>query len=560
MDNKQGEKSIKKRLHDAVYMVVYRIYRKLERFPKIIALLHRINNRLGLFKNKKEALQLAMARKAAHAAKNASSPRCLPREIKVAMLADEFTYNCFKYECTPVIFEPDNWFEVFEKEQPAIFFCESAWSGVDSEKRPWKGRVYASVNFPKENRTTLLQILDYCKKRRIPTVFWNKEDPTHYTDRAHDFVKTAALFDHVFTTALECVESYKKEYGCKSVHCLPFAAQPRLFNPIETYARTNDVIFAGGWYAQHQQRSQEMEQIFDAILASGHGLKIYDRFYASPDPLHAFPEKYKPYTLPALPFTQIDKAYKGSRFALNINTVTDSPTMFARRVFELMACNTMVLTNEARGIRNIFGDGVLYTGGALRLDGPELEEKKRANLYHVLSRHLYRHRFAQILDTIGFAYTPYDESVSFIFLIDTAEQIPSALESCQTIVYSHRKCVLLLSEKFPLTQIKDVYAQYQPMGAEVRSLHYMQTYNHSWKPDTRYFLFPGPDFSPEFPEKAALHFSYLETDWGVCENPAMAYRIGEDAQWQNTLFCSEQMEAVLKMREEGTPCKKLYID
>jgi|GEM_PF-5831040 len=322
--------------HRGLYAIVYRVYRKLERFPKIISLLHRVNNRLGLFKNKKEALQLAMARKSAKFYKQSARLSLLPKDVKVAILADEFTYNCFKYECTPVVFEPDNWFETFEKEQPALFLCESAWSGVDSEKRPWKGRVYASCNFSTENRTTLLQILDYCKKRHIPTVFWNKEDPTHYTDRAHDFVKTAVLFDHIFTTAEECVEMYRKDYGCKSVHCMPFAAQPKLFNPIETYQRTDEVIFAGSWYRQHEQRSKEMEQIFDAILASGHGLKIYDRFFGSPDPLHFFPEQYKPYILPSLPFTEIDRAYKGSRFALNINTVVDSRTMFARRVFELM--------------------------------------------------------------------------------------------------------------------------------------------------------------------------------------------------------------------------------
>ncbi|OZO45849.1 hypothetical protein CGU37_27150, partial [Pseudomonas fluorescens] len=178
------------------------------------------------------------------------------KTIRAAVILDEFSANSFDDSFDGVHLHPERWRDQFEAHRPEVFFCESAWSGRDSKLRPWKGKIYASKNFPRENRGILLEILEHCRANKIPTVFWNKEDPTHYTDRVHDFVKTAANFDHVFTTAEECVASYKADYGLKSVHALPFATNPGLFNPIEAAPRSEAVVFAGSWYANHIERSE----------------------------------------------------------------------------------------------------------------------------------------------------------------------------------------------------------------------------------------------------------------------------------------------------------------
>ena len=47
---------------------------------------------------------------------------------------------------------------------------------------------------------------------------------------------------------------------------------------------------------------------------------------------------------------------------LNINTVTDSDTMFARRVFELMSSNTLVISNYSEEW-NCFGDNIILPMG-----------------------------------------------------------------------------------------------------------------------------------------------------------------------------------------------------
>lgn len=156
------------------------------------------------------------------------SPKNKPKnlkDIKIAVILDEFSYNSYKHEFNAITFDPSNWFEIFETEKPELFLCESAWSGG-----PWQGKIQFDVNTKTENRTDLLKILDYCNKKQITTIFWNKEDPTNF----EKFFDTAIKFDHIFTTSEECIPKYRKELGHNSVHSLMFAAQPKLFNPIET--------------------------------------------------------------------------------------------------------------------------------------------------------------------------------------------------------------------------------------------------------------------------------------------------------------------------------------
>lgn len=347
------------------------------------------------------------------------------RDLKVACILDEFSYNSFKFECNLLPLSRKNWKAELDDFQPDFFFCESAWSGADSKERPWMGHVYASENFDYENRKELLGILSYCKDRNIPTVFWNKEDPSHFEDRKHDFVKTAALFDTVFTTDIECVDRYRNEYGLQNVDVLPFAVQPRLFNPINVGERSKEVVFAGSWYSNHVDRCRDMEEIFNVIESSGHRLKIYDRFYDSDDSSHDFPEAFQYAINPPVPNEEVAKVYKKSLFGLTINTETQSPTMFARRIFELMACNTLVLSNYSRGVEEFFGDNVFFLDknpSALKELGEEdLDRIREENLTLVLSEHTYAQRFQTIARATGIEFNSDAEQVALVVCVSDLE-------------------------------------------------------------------------------------------------------------------------------------------
>ena len=125
-----------------------------------------------------------------------SRPSARPRTaIRVAIVCDEFTYNSFAPEFELVPLTPEDWRQELADILPDLFLCESAWAGPDSVARPWRGPGLRQCElFPRENRGELFGILEYCRAAGIPTVFWNKEDPSHYEDRRHDFVRTAPAF------------------------------------------------------------------------------------------------------------------------------------------------------------------------------------------------------------------------------------------------------------------------------------------------------------------------------------------------------------------------------
>lgn len=482
-----------------------------------------------------------------------------PRDLTVAIICDEFTYNSLKYEFRPIILHPATWREQLEGSQPDLFFCESAWSGVDSETRPWKGRIYTSSNFKREYRTELLEILEWCKDNEVPSIFWNKEDPTHYPDRIHDFVDTAVRFDHVFTTDRNCVDRYKQDYGHNSVHCLPFATQPRLFNPINGHDRTGEVIFAGSWYANHEARSQETDTIFRQLLAAGMPVKIYDRFYGADDDLHEFPEFLKEFTLPAVSHEQLASIYKSSKFGLNINTVTGSPTMFARRAFELMSSNTMVLSNDFAGAREFFGDTLVRVGeGHNELESlthERVEELRDEALHNVLAHHTYGHRIREILDAIGFEYAGAAEEFTIVFPVSNRAEAAAALTTFNGLVTVASRVVLLLTNEIQGTEIREFYAEFNRYGVTVVSAALaasQEVESESVVPGSHFaVLEPASDIKPDELWRAQLHTAYI--DGPIVIRSEMKYARSSHHRLENLVAPREYLKTIMAQSGSVVP-------
>ena len=277
---------------------------------------------------------------------------------KLAVICDEFTWQCLR-SCRDVVYlTPSNWRRVLENERPDALFCEAAWSGQGG---CWENEILRSREFRQDNRRVLKAILRYCHGAKIPTVFWNKEDtPAFDADPMH-FIETAMLFDHIFTTAEECIPKYQA-LGHGSVHLMMFGFLPEHFYPAAGEPEENSAVFLGSWYANHPQRCQDMHDAFQMVLSHGLELKIFDRFSGTNDPQRQYPPEYRKYLHPAVPYAQTGDIMRRAKYVININTVTDSRTMFARRVFEAMACGKIVISNESAGLRQLFADRVWFIG------------------------------------------------------------------------------------------------------------------------------------------------------------------------------------------------------
>ncbi len=315
-------------------------------------------------------------------------------KLNIACIMDEFTFGSFEPEAILHQLTPNNWQAELESANPDLLFIESAWRGKDEL---WGNKVgHTSME--------LQGIVKWCSANRIPTVFWCKEDPIHF----ETFLNTATLFDYVFTTDIDCIHRYKAALGHERVYLLPFACQPATNNPIETYQRKDAFCFAGAYYVRYPERTRDLGD-FVMELPAFRPLEIYDRNYGKNDPNYQFPAEYQRYIVGTLPFDQIDKAYKGYRYAINLNSIKQSQSMFARRVFELLASNTITISNFSRGLRLLFGDLVITTDSGTEIvrrlnrvaDNEEHSRKLRlAGLRKVMSEHTYAHRLAYVVSKV----------------------------------------------------------------------------------------------------------------------------------------------------------------
>lgn len=322
-----------------------------------------------------------------------SLPKTLS-EVRMAAIMDEFTYSSYQPCCHVLQLTPSNWKEELENHSPDLLFIESAWRGKNDT---WKGKISHCSE-------ELRSIIDWCRIRRIPTVFWNKEDPVHF----EGFIATASHFDHIFTTDIDCISRYKANLGHDRVYLLPFACQPATHNPIEEYERRDAFCFAGAYYARFPERQRDLDTFIN-VLRNRAEIHIYDRNHGKDDPAYRFPDSYRPLIKGGLAFDQIDWAYKGYRYNINLNSVKQSQSMFARRVFDLLGCNTVTISNFSLGLRLMFGDLVLTTDSGeqmlKRLD-PLMKDSlahrrfRLSGLRKIMMEHTYQHRLEYVLSKV----------------------------------------------------------------------------------------------------------------------------------------------------------------
>jgi len=357
--------------------------------------------------------------------------------LKIALLADAFSSAAFSLaaEQTEHI-HPDSFEEQILRSSPDILLVESAWLGQDGA---WQKKLAPPGK-------EILRCLELCKSLQIPTAFWNKEDPVHFGT----FIALARFFDHVFTTDIDCIPRYKKALGHDRVSLLPFGVQPKLHNPLNTIERQNAFCFAGSWYQRYPDRQMEFRSLVESISKIGR-LDIYDRNYLNEKSETKFPPEYTPLIKGFLPFTQIDLAYKGYRFAVNINTVTQSQSMFARRVYELMGSNSLVVSNPSKGMKLFFGDLAISSPDNFTLedkvssvwhDETSYRKQRLMALRKVLSEHTYEHRLQYIKARInGERWQPARSEILILAIARNAEcerriidNIKRQLHPCRSLI------------------------------------------------------------------------------------------------------------------------------
>ena len=348
------------------------------------------------------------------------------RNLTVACILDDFSMASFAPEADFVPLTMRDWEVELITAQPDMLLVESAWRG---HKQRWTNQVARCG-------PEIMAILEWCRERGVPTAFWNKEDPVHFMT----FLTVAREFDAVFTTDVGSVPAYRAALGKDNVHFLPFAAQPTSHNPLELFHRIEGCAFAGAYYRKYPERTVDLERLTSALAADA-PFHIYDRNFGHPESDYTFPQEYQQYIVGGLAPDEIDIAYKGYTSNLNLNSVKQSQSMFARRVYELMASNTLVISNFSRGVRTMFGDLLASTDSPAELtrwfEALDAEPNGRERLRvmatrKVMAEHTYAERLAFIASCLGLELAPPPtERVLFHAQCTSPQDVSSVLASCR---------------------------------------------------------------------------------------------------------------------------------
>lgn len=324
--------------------------------------------------------------------------------LKIAIVCDELTFSALALECNVKHLTPLNYRWLLPFWKPDLVFVESAWHGP---RNAWKYKIASYPDHPERSNATLAKVITRARDLGIPCIFWNKEDGVHF----ERFIASAALFDTIFTVDENCISRYRAVLGEQAcIKALPFAVQPKIHHPstaqLPSIARA---CFVGSYsHHVHNERRHWQDMMFAA--SEPYGLTVYDRNSA---------RRSANYRYPAWPWIEVRKSiahektaniYRDYAVSLNVNTVTDSTTMFSRRLIEIMACGGIAVTNPAPSIARYFSDYCQVVHSREECDevldrifssgGKAERERALVGAEYILREHTWAKRLAEIVDTV----------------------------------------------------------------------------------------------------------------------------------------------------------------
>ncbi len=324
-------------------------------------------------------------------------------QLKLALVADHFTTRCLSEECRVRHVTPSNYLDVIGSWRPDLLFVESVFHGTGG---CWRYRVarqpkYLRLSKPK----AIFNVVKFARLQGIPTVFWNKDDGAFFMD----FIDVAKEFDYVFTTDKECIERYRRHVPpTVPVNTLAMPYQPVFHNFTGFNFTRNEACFLGSYYRRIlNERRRFLDMVFDICEETNLRLNVFDRNQGrfSRHFEFRFPKRSQLCLHDKVPHRETAQIYKSHAVSLNVNSVTDSGTMYSRRLLEILACGGIAVTNPSPAVDLYFRDycHVVSTRDEARelfsrlRHGPSREDMERAaaGAMYVRENHTWAHRLEE---------------------------------------------------------------------------------------------------------------------------------------------------------------------
>ena len=326
--------------------------------------------------------------------------------LKIALISDDLTRDSLELEDNVLVYNvtPLNYWYILKFFKPDFLFVESAWHGYRSS---WKYKIASYPDVPKRNNNRLKKVVDFAKKLNIPTVFWNKEDGVHF----ERFIESAVFFDYIFTVDINVIPRYKELVNVP-VNVLMFAIQPEIHYFKGFHIPCKRANFVGSYSKHiHSKRREWQDMFFKTCCDNDMKIDVFNRNSDRNQKIYGYPKLKCLSEKGKVSYEQTADIYKDYMISINVNTIVDSPTMFSRRLIEILACGRICITNPSNAIDKLFKDYVYIVKNKQDLEDllcrftsigiDDEKEKLRLASNHVLEYHTWKHRLEEISSIIG---------------------------------------------------------------------------------------------------------------------------------------------------------------
>lgn len=394
--------------------------------------------------------------------------------IRFIAILDEISHTSFDSEFKLFPLAKSTFEAQISGSTSAGLFIESCWKGNSGA---WE-YAFTSPNLQHKNAQDLLKSLEIAKKRDFPIIFWNKEDPMHYDK----FLSIASKCDIIFTTDSNKIPDYHRDVPNAKVDALLFAANINLCNPANRFrVEQNSVCFAGSYYGVgHDDRKKQMDALLPSIIKFK-GV-IYDRMSQVGSDRYSYPKKYLKFIRPAVPFKDIIDVYKQYKVFLNVNTITDSPTMMSRRVYELLACGTPVISTPSLAVDKQF-DGIVQVARDAkeankiikRLLSNEWEWLRLSHKGYreVMLNHTYEHRAIQIANTLGHEFKLNIPLVSIVMATRRSKFIDRIVTNVTQQTHPNIE-LIFITQDWEKEKLKELRTKLENSSNKIKGIHIIE--------------------------------------------------------------------------------------
>lgn len=271
-------------------------------------------------------------------------------DIRAGIITDDYMYNYYKDALDFEYIHYENYRKQLDTGNFSFVLYVSCWNGLEKD--------YCGV----EGNKKVAEIFDYANAIGITTIFQTIEDPVSY-DYYLDIAKRSKV---ILTSDTAMVDRYKADLGNENVHAIEYGINPKFHNPVDFMRYKGDkssylssmILFAGSWFSIYPERCHDCARIFDGVVEDlDHSLLIIDRQSNLPKEQrkdYVFPVRYQQFSMGAVDHADLQKIHRLFDYSICVNTVKNSDTMCAMRVYELQAQGCLMLSNYALVISKKF--------------------------------------------------------------------------------------------------------------------------------------------------------------------------------------------------------------